>query len=241
MFTEAKILGDFAVGQPIGHQASDVFFALREKLAAIGVLESQGQSLAKRLQQVAEIFAIGPHLALVNDVDTLTESFDRLVPENDAVGSATKGVDHEFGIARVEKHDGARFGLHEVKFTQNAIAFERPIVQPSTNHSNVRLVFLEACKRIGGAYRTRDNDDARAFRAKNVFDKLAVQKTRFCDQDVNRVARLDHAIHALHLNTPENWKIRRILDRRREQIQAAIITNVVVAVSTCGLRRIPRR
>ena len=107
VFAEAQVAGNLAVGEAFGNQADDIFLALGKQAEAVRVLQMERLGVAEDVEQVAEVLAIGPDLALMHGVDALGESLERLIAEDDAVGAAAEGVNNEIAFAGGEQHDGA--------------------------------------------------------------------------------------------------------------------------------------
>ena len=120
--------------------------------------------------------------------------------------AAAECVDDEIALAGIKKHDDARLGLEQMELSKQTVALEGTLSQSGADHSYVRRMLLQASDRIARIHGTSHDDDAGAFRTKDVFDHLAVQETRLGEQDIDRL-RDCCAFCMLHLRSIQAvWK-----------------------------------
>jgi hypothetical protein len=181
MFAEAQVAGDLAIGEAFGNQADYVLLALGKQVQATRVLQVQRFRVAERVQQVAEMLAVGPDLTPMHGVNALRKSFQRLVAEDDAVRTTAEGVNHQVSIARGQQHHRARLRLQRAQLAQHAKPLQRTFVQLRADDSDVRLtVFQErhCLRRLHGA---RDHRHAKTLRPKCALHQLAIHLVSFRD------------------------------------------------------------
>jgi len=106
VFLDFKLLGDFAILQPVGDEMNHFLFAPRQKRHSFGVVNLKLLCLGQRADQVFEIFVAGPDLSFVDHTNTFGKGFQGVGSIENSPRSTAKGGDHAFGLGVLQKHDG---------------------------------------------------------------------------------------------------------------------------------------
>ena len=160
------------------------------------IAQVDGHGLAESVHDVAEVLAIGPHLSLVHGVNAFGENFEGFIAKDDAMGAAAERVDHKLALARFEQDDGARLRLQGTQLAQQAVAFERALLQVRADHGDIRLVLLEQSQSVVGIHGAADDGDAIALGPESASDQLAIHVIRFRDHDIDdRTPDLPRVVH----------------------------------------------
>jgi hypothetical protein len=75
VFGQAEALSNLAIRQAFGHATHHFLFAAGKQVGTAGVNDAQRQRLTQCLQQIFQLSAIGPDLALADAEDALGQLF----------------------------------------------------------------------------------------------------------------------------------------------------------------------
>jgi len=65
-------------------------------------MQTNRHARSERIQQIAELLAVGPHLAVVDRVDALAEGLKRFVAEYHPMRAVSKGFRHQVTFPRIQ-------------------------------------------------------------------------------------------------------------------------------------------
>ncbi len=73
MFAETEFAGDSAVGQAVGYEGNDLFFARRQQRSSLGVDDAQRSNLGESVEHVVQLLIVDPDFSAGNALDAFAE------------------------------------------------------------------------------------------------------------------------------------------------------------------------
>jgi len=139
MLAEFQLLGNLAVGQAVGYQGDNFFFALRQQAAPLRI---DYPKRARRHQFVKDIFhlaSVNPNLALMNGINTLGQLFAGFGPREYPTGSRAESVNHEIVFAVFQQQNETRGKVQGLDRSQNGVPGKATVSQHAAYKGDVWL------------------------------------------------------------------------------------------------------
>jgi hypothetical protein len=101
-------------------------------------------TLTEGLEYVLQFSTARPYLAGMNTMDALAQRTGRLRTTEDTFGSASKGLDNQLPLARIQQHDDAALLLQTIEFSQSLETGKHTILQSCADDGYIGLELLNA-------------------------------------------------------------------------------------------------
>jgi hypothetical protein len=121
---QVKFAGDLAIGESLGDQRDDLFFAWSQDRATACVHHTQRWNLGDQIEQAVQLLGVDPDLPCGDAQETFAEQAQvgfRNV-EN-AANPGAKCVHHEFAVPAIEQKHFRDVGMGQVEAAQRAYDF----------------------------------------------------------------------------------------------------------------------